>query len=88
MGPELFQLFYVDSPMFSELFFELSNESFVSETFTDDEWTFSKIQGSFDNATTTCVFSWALNGEYISTADNTDFSGTYYFEYAFDIKKV
>ncbi len=84
LGPALAEIFFIDPTEANIFFYELSNTTFVSSAFTDPEWAFDNIGGSFDNTTNIAVFEWALNAQYEVVASNTDFSGTYSFVFAYD----
>lgn len=84
LGPSLMGLFFIDPEIANEFFYEMANTTYISSAFTDTEWTYSNIGGTFDNDTNIAVFTWGLNAQYAVPASNTDFSGTYEYIFAYD----
>lgn len=84
LGPNIAPLFFIDSPMFSNFFYQFSNTTYVSDTFTDDDFVYSQIGGSFDNTTTIAVFEWHMDMTLTNAASGHNFIGTYTWIYAFD----
>jgi len=84
MGPELMGIYFLEPDALSDIFYELSNETFVSSNFDDPEFTFNQIGGHFDNTTTIAVFDWVLDMEYVNATEGTDYGGTFRLKIAFD----
>ncbi len=84
LGPSLMEMFFIEPTTANEFFYDMANTTFISSVFTDTEWTYSNIGGTFENDTDIAVFTWGLNAQYEIVASNTDFSGTYEFIYAYD----
>jgi len=84
LGPNLMGMFFIDPAIANPFFYEMANTTFISSVFTDTEWTYDNIGGSFDNTTDIAVFTWGLNAQYEVVASNTEFSGTYEYTYAYD----
>ncbi|MHA1156108.1 MAG: choice-of-anchor S family protein [Candidatus Heimdallarchaeota archaeon] len=84
LGPSLMEIFFLEPEDSNEFFYEMANTTFVSSVFTDTEWTYDSIGGTFENDTDIAIFTWTLNAQYEIVASNTDFSGTYSFVIAYD----
>ena len=84
LGPELFTLFFVDVSMFSEMFYEFSNETYISSMFSTTGWVMTNIGGSFDNSSAIAVFEWHLDMTYTDAGSGHNYGGTYTLIYAFD----
>ncbi|NPE07986.1 MAG: hypothetical protein GNW80_06875 [Asgard group archaeon] len=75
MGPGLMGIYFLEPDALSEIFAELSNETYVSTQFSDSEYTFNQIGGQFDNTTTIAVFDWVLDMDYVNATESTNFGG-------------
>jgi hypothetical protein len=84
LGPELLGIYFLEPEALGEIFFELSNESFISTQFSDPEWTFNQIGGHFDNTTTVAVFDWVLDMDYVNASLGTDFGGLFRYKIAYN----
>ena len=85
MGPPiLLPVFFVDPIVFSDFFYELSNETFVSSVFSSSEFIMTNVGGTFDNSSDVAVFEWHLDMTITIATENIDYSGTYTLIFAFD----
>jgi len=85
MGPPvLLPVFFVDPVVFSEFFYERSNDTYVSTVFTDSEFIMNNIGGTFDNSSDIAVFEWHLDMTITVATDGINYSGTYTLIFAFD----
>lgn len=84
LGPCLMALYFVEPDSVNEFLYAFANETYISTIFTDEEWTYTKIEGTFENDTDIAVFTWTLNAQYAVPASNTDFSGKYTYTLAYD----
>ncbi|MEE9573247.1 MAG: choice-of-anchor S family protein, partial [Candidatus Neomarinimicrobiota bacterium] len=82
--PILLPVFFVDPVEFSEFFYQMSNDTFVSTAFTDSEFIMNNIGGTFDNSSDIAVFEWHLDMTITIATDATNYSGTYTLIFAFD----
>ncbi|MHA1220976.1 MAG: choice-of-anchor S family protein, partial [Candidatus Heimdallarchaeota archaeon] len=81
LGPGIQTLFFVDPVEFSELFFELSNESFVA-SLSETNFIFTNVGGNFDNSSSVAVFEWHFDTT--MTDVSVDITGTYVWQFAYD----
>lgn len=81
LGPELMTFFFVDPVAWSDFFYEISQEAFIS-SITDQDYEFVNVGGTFDNSTSVAVFTWHFDMTY--TSIGYDYSGTFVWMYAFD----
>jgi len=84
LGPMILPVFFVDSYEFSEFFYQMSNETYVTSAFTDPEFIISSIGGTFDNSSDVAVFEWHLDMTITVATDGVNYGGTYTFIFAFD----
>jgi len=82
LGPYIFELFFVEPVSFSDFFYELSNETYVTESMSDTNFEFNNVYGAFDNSSTIAIFEWHFDISYTNTDAN--FGGIYTFKLAFD----
>ena len=85
LGPGLVAPAFIEPQYANLIFYNLSQDAIASsELSTDDEWTFTAFGGTFDNSSDVAVFQWSLDGSYVNSTTNTDFSGTYSYDIAYD----
>ena len=84
LGPLLFPVFFVDVSSFSGFFYRMSNDTYVSTTFSTDVWVVTDVSGSFDNTSAIAVFEWHFDMTFTHVASGHNYGGTYTFIYAFD----
>jgi len=84
LGPYIFPLFFVDAPMFSDFFFDMSNDTYMSTGFSDPEWVITNMDGNFDNASAVAVFDWHFDMTWTDAVSGHNYGGTYTFIFAFD----
>ena len=58
LGPFIFTMFFIDAPAFSDFFFEMSNDTYISSGFSDTDWVITNMDGNFDNTSAIAVFDW------------------------------
>ncbi|MCF2143750.1 MAG: hypothetical protein K9W42_08635 [Candidatus Heimdallarchaeota archaeon] len=82
LGPEIWSLFFLEPVSFSDFFYMLSNETYVTESMSDTHFEFNNVYGAFDNSSTIAIFEWHFDITYTDT--DADYGGTYTFKIAFD----
>lgn len=85
LGISVSSLFFVDAEGFSDVFYEFANTDMeVNITEEVPGINIDQIGGTFENTTSTAVFEWHLDASYTNATTDSDFSGTYVWQYAFD----
>jgi len=84
LGPHIFPLSFVDAQEFSEFFYEMSNDTYISTAMSDPEWVVTNMGGSFDNTSAIAVFEWHFDSTWTDTVSGHNYGGTYTFIFAFD----
>ncbi|MHA1121734.1 MAG: choice-of-anchor S family protein [Candidatus Heimdallarchaeota archaeon] len=84
LGPALMGIYFLEPDALSEIFTELSNNTYVSSNFEDPEFVFNQVGGQFDNTTTIAVFDWVLDMDYVNATEGTNFGGLFRFKVAFN----
>ncbi|MHA1121736.1 MAG: choice-of-anchor S family protein [Candidatus Heimdallarchaeota archaeon] len=82
--PVLLPVFFVDPVALSDLYLEMSNDTYISTAFTDSEFIITNIGGTFDNTSTIAVFEWHLDMTLTVATDNINYGGTFTYIFAFD----
>jgi len=84
LGPFIFPMFFVDAPVFSDFFFEMSNDTYMSTGMTDPDWVIANMDGNFDNTSAVAVFEWHFDMTWTDAVSGHNYGGTYTFIFAFD----
>jgi len=82
LGPSILTIFFVEPDTFSDFFYQLANETFVTESLSDTDYQFNNVYGAFDNSSTIAIFEWHFDITFTDTDAN--FGGTYTYKFAFD----
>ena len=82
LGLELMTLFFAEPDTFSEIFYQMTQDDFVTTVVTDTEYNFDNVGGTFDNDTNIAVFEWHCDLTFTNASDN--FSGDFVWQYAYD----
>ncbi|NHJ33293.1 MAG: hypothetical protein FK732_10540 [Asgard group archaeon] len=83
-GLEIMPFFFVDPVAFSDFFYQLANETFISTGFSSAEWVITNMGGTFDNATAVAVFEWHFDMTWTDAGSGHNYAGTYTLIFAFD----
>ena len=84
LGPQILPIFFVDITEFSEFFFLMANDTFVSECFYGTDWTISNMDGSFDNSSAIAVFEWHFDMTFTNAVSGHNYGGTFTMIFVFD----
>ncbi len=85
LGPGLTELFFVDVETFSDVFYEMANTDIETDLSDEDPAiNIDQAGGIFDNDTSIAVFEWHLDYTYVNASIDSNLSGTYVWQYAFD----
>ncbi|MHA1198511.1 MAG: choice-of-anchor S family protein [Candidatus Heimdallarchaeaceae archaeon] len=85
LGLGLTELFFVDVETFSEVFYEMANTDIETDLSDEDPAiNIDQAGGIFDNDTSIAVFEWHLDYTYVNASIDSNLSGTYVWQYAFD----
>ena len=82
LGLEIISFFFAELESFGELFYTLIVEDIATYYYTDPNYTFDNIGGTFDDDTNIAVFEWHLDLTY--TNDSEIFAGNFVWQYAYD----
>ncbi|NHJ39945.1 MAG: hypothetical protein FK731_07925 [Asgard group archaeon] len=84
MGPNLFELFFVDPVSFGDVFVQFTNVTYISSIFDDPRITVSQVEAHFDNSSTIAIFDWVNNIRYYNETLGTNFQGEFYLKLAYN----
>lgn len=84
MGPDMFELFFVEPIAFGDAFVQFTNETYVSSLFDDPRITVNQVEAHFENSSTIAIFDWVMNIRYFNETLDTNFQGEYYLKLAYN----
>jgi len=82
LGLEIMSIFFAEPVTFSDIFYQMTQDDFVTSVVTDTDYSFDNVGGTFDNDTSIAIFEWHCDLTFTNASDN--FSGDFVWQYAYD----